>query len=85
MAQKIGLPISKLICGSNQNDILTRFFDTEFILLDEPTSALDEETTKKILHVLDSLKNKTIIMISHQKNNLSRSNKIYEMKNGKLI
>ena len=27
MAQKIGLPISKLICGSNQNDILTRFFN----------------------------------------------------------
>ena len=27
MAHKIGLPISKLICGSNQNDILTRFFN----------------------------------------------------------
>ena len=27
MAQKIGLPITKLICGSNQNDILTRFFN----------------------------------------------------------
>ena len=27
MAQKIGLPISKLICGSNHNDILTRFFN----------------------------------------------------------
>ena len=26
MAKKIGLPVSKLICGSNQNDILTRFF-----------------------------------------------------------
>ena len=23
----MGLPISKLICGSNQNDILTRFFE----------------------------------------------------------
>ena len=28
MAKKMGLPISKLICGSNQNDILTRFFET---------------------------------------------------------
>ncbi len=26
MAKKMGLPISRLICGSNQNDILTRFF-----------------------------------------------------------
>ena len=27
MAKKMGLPISRLICGSNQNDILTRFFE----------------------------------------------------------
>ena len=27
MAKKLGLPISNLICGSNQNDILTRFFN----------------------------------------------------------
>ena len=27
MAKKIGIPVSKLICGSNQNDILTRFFN----------------------------------------------------------
>ena len=27
MAKKIGFPVSKLICGSNQNDILTRFFN----------------------------------------------------------
>ena len=26
IAKKMGLPIEKLICGSNQNDILTRFF-----------------------------------------------------------
>ena len=77
----------KMISGGERQRIgiaRTLYFDTEFILLDEPTSALDEETTKKILHVLDSLKNKTIIMISHQKSNLSICNKIYEMKNGKL-
>ncbi len=28
MAKKMGLPISRLICGSNQNDILTRFFQS---------------------------------------------------------
>ncbi len=28
IAMKMGLPIEKLICGSNQNDILTRFFYT---------------------------------------------------------
>ena len=77
----------KMISGGERQRIgIARilYFDADFILLDEPTSALDEETTNKILDILDSLKNKTIIMISHQKNNLSICNKIYEMKNGKL-
>lgn len=78
----------KMISGGERQRIgiaRTLYFNTEFILLDEPTSALDEETTNKILQVLDSLKDKTIIFISHQKNNLSFCNKIYEMKNGKLF
>ncbi len=28
IAKQMGLPVNKLICGSNQNDILTRFFET---------------------------------------------------------
>lgn len=77
----------KMISGGERQRIgiaRTLYFNTEFILLDEPTSALDEETTKKILQVLESLNSKTMIIISHQKNNLSFCNKIYEMKNGKL-
>ena len=77
----------KMISGGERQRIgiaRTLYFNTEFIVLDEPTSSLDEETTNKFLDVLQSLKNKTIIMISHQKNNLSICNKIYEMKNGKL-
>ena len=77
----------KMISGGERQRIgiaRTLYFDTEFIVLDEPTSSLDEETTNKFLDILQSLKNKTIIMISHQKNNLSICNKIYEMKNGKL-
>jgi len=77
----------KMISGGERQRIgiaRTLYFDTEFIVLDEPTSSLDEETTNKFLDVLQSLKNKTIIIISHQKNNLSICNKIYEMKNGKL-
>ena len=77
----------KMISGGERQRIgiaRTLYFNTEFIVLDEPTSSLDEETTNKFLDVLQSLKDKTIIMISHQKNNLSICNKIYEMKNGKL-
>ena len=77
----------KMISGGERQRIgiaRTLYFNNEFIVLDEPTSSLDEETTNKFLDILNSLKNKTIIMISHQKNTLSICNKIYEMKNGKL-
>jgi|TARA_B110000027_G_scaffold70141_1_gene74981 ATP-binding cassette, subfamily B, bacterial PglK len=78
----------KMISGGERQRIgiaRTLYFQNEFILLDEPTSSLDEETTNKILAILNKLKDKTIIFISHQKKNLSICNKIYEMKDGKLI
>ena len=40
----------------------------QVFILDEPTSALDVENQKKILDVLKSLKNITVIFISHDKN-----------------
>ena len=62
----------------------TLYFESDIIVLDEPTSSLDETTTKKFLNVLNSLTNKTLIIISHQKDTLSICNKIFEMKNGNL-
>ena len=40
----------------------------QVFILDEPTSALDVENQKKILEVLKSLKNITVIFISHDMN-----------------
>lgn len=40
----------------------------QVFILDEPTSALDVENQKKILDVLKSLKNITVIFISHNMN-----------------
>ena len=40
----------------------------QVFILDEPTSALDVENQKKILDVLKSLKNITVIFISHDMN-----------------
>ena len=62
----------KMISGGERQRIgiaRTLYFDSEFIVLDEPTSSLDVETTNKFLEVLN-LKNKTIIMISHQKHTI---------------
>lgn len=43
----------------------------QVFLLDEPTSALDVENQKKILDILKSLKNITVIFISHDMNVLN--------------
>ncbi len=39
-ARKMGLPIRRLIIGSNKNDILTRFFDTGRLVVDEVEPSL---------------------------------------------
>ena len=55
------------------------------ILLDEPTSALDTNTEKIIIsNIFKKFKNKTIILITHAKENLKFFNKVYEFKNNTL-
>ena len=55
------------------------------MLLDESTSALDETTEKKLLHNLKSLKNKTLILISHK--NLAREicNRVVKIQEKKIV
>ena len=51
----------------------------KILLLDEPTNALDEESEKRIVEILNSIK-KSMIIVSHHKsfiNNLT--NKIYKL------
>lgn len=52
--------------------LLTR---AEFLLLDEATSALDEETEAKVLKNIESLKDKTCIIVTHRKAALKICNK----------
>ncbi len=57
-------------------------YDASLILLDEPFKGLDYETkqaTKNI--VLEQIKNKTAILISHEESELSMCNKVYKMDN----
>ena len=62
----------------------TLYFEADIIVLDEPTSSLDEITSKNFLNVLNALNDKTLIIISHNKDTLSSCKKIFEMKNGNL-
>ena len=60
------------------------YYEKKINIFDEFTSALDEENEDKILKYLKKTKN-TIIIVSHKNSSLKYCNKIYEMKNGKLL
>ena len=53
--------------------------NSNIIILDEPTSALDSVTEKNLIENLISLKNKTIIMVTHRTDLLERFNKIIKL------
>lgn len=55
------------------------------ILLDEATSALDERTERKVLDNLKELKGITLIIVSHKKAALSICNRVFSVKNRKII
>ncbi len=58
---------------------------SEIIILDEATSALDDDSELNLLDFLFSqLSGKTIILISHKKENLRRCNKILNLVNKKF-
>ena len=54
------------------------------MILDEATNALDKESEKKVIEVLKNLKDKTIILISHDHNNLRFCDKIFKINNNKI-
>lgn len=55
-------------------------YESDIMLLDEPFKGLDEQTKQRTIQtVLQSLKNKTAILISHDKAELSLCNKIFQI------
>ena len=62
------------------------YFNREILILDEPTSSLDKISESAIVDYLSEIKgSKTIVIISHRSNSLSFCDKIYQIKNGKLV
>ena len=57
-------------------------FNPEILIFDEATSALDTFTENEILKDINSLPDKTIVMISHRMNTLKFCDKIYLIENG---
>lgn len=58
--------------------------EPKILLLDEPTNALDEESEKKIVNILNSIK-KSMIIVSHHKSFIdSLTPTIYKLSNNNL-
>ena len=59
---------------------------SKVIILDEPTSSLDEENSKIVMDfIMNASKNKTLILITHEKKLLKLANRVIEMKNGQIV
>jgi ATP-binding cassette subfamily C protein len=76
---------SKLSGGQIQRIGIARalYFDREILICDEITNSLDSISEKSIINCLKEL-DKTIIIISHKRQNLNFCSKIYEIKNKKF-
>ena len=60
--------------------------DPLILVLDEATNAIDEETENKLLsELINSNKDRTIIMVSHRQSALRDFNIVLSVKNGSII
>lgn len=78
----------KISSGQKQRIVIARaFYDSrEILVLDEATNAIDEETEKNIFkNIIDEKGDKTIVIVSHNKSNLSFCDNRYEIKDGKIL
>lgn len=83
----VGKHGEKLSGGQRQLVYILRslMHNKKILLLDEPTSALDNEHKYLLINLLNKIKNKTIIVITHDKDMLSIFDKIITLKNGKVV
>ncbi|MGN1342195.1 MAG: ABC transporter ATP-binding protein/permease, partial [Bacilli bacterium] len=84
----VGQDGSSLSGGQKQRLALARAIlgNREMIIFDEATSNIDIESEEGIWEAIYELsKDKTILVISHRLANVTNADKIYVMKNGKII
>ena len=84
---KVG-QLGKMISGGQGQRIgIARalYKDSDILILDEFTSSLDQENEKKILKIIETFSDKTIILISHKENLFNNFDKVYQIQNKKLI
>lgn len=85
---KIGERGVNLSGGQQQRIGLARalYKDPDIIIFDEATSSLDYESERLIINSLEDIRvNKTLIMIAHRTSTLERCDKVFLVKEGKII
>lgn len=84
---EVGEKGCKLSGGQRQRVGIARalYKNSSLLIFDESTNALDEDSEKKIIDNILALKNKTIIFITHNINNLKKFDKVLEIKDKQII
>lgn len=74
--------------GQQQKIAIARFFyrDAPFAIFDEPTSAIDADAEYRIFNrIYNFFDNKTVMIISHRFSTVRNADRIYVVRNGKII
>lgn len=86
---RIGERGSSLSGGQKQRLSIARslYRNAEILIFDEATSALDNQTEQEVSEAIDKLSHtqKTIIIIAHRLTTLKNCDRIYELKEGKIV
>ena len=90
LLEKAQSEVSNLSGGEKQRAAIARSLanNPEIILADEPTGSLDRVTGKNVLDLLINLtekENKVLIIITHDEEVAKKMDKIYELKDKKLV
>jgi ABC-type multidrug transport system fused ATPase/permease subunit len=84
----VGVNGDSLSGGQKQIILLLRnyFKPTQIYIMDEPTAALDNETRKVVLNIIkDITKNATLLIITHDDNNLEIVDRKIKLINGQIF
>ena len=86
LQKKVGEDGINLSEGQRQRLSLARalYHDRQVLILDEATSSLDKDNERKILNTISKLKEKTIIIVTHNLKNLKMFDKIISINNNKI-
>ncbi|TAN46051.1 MAG: ABC transporter ATP-binding protein [Nitrospirae bacterium] len=89
LSDKINAKPSELSGGQQQRVAIARALanDPEILLMDEPTGNLDSESEAEVLDALFKFhgKGKTVIIVTHNNEIAKKAEKIYRIKDGRIV